>query len=143
MYRVHDTNLTVAKSLTADYLEREINAFRRIHHEQKQFLKNFHGDEVAEQLRDLDCSWTYLEYRYLLSHLQYKSKLETKEAHQRLINHPQFNFIGSQQWLLRWGEYLPHFLFMMLFDTVYGSNWLKRLAKVLLRRTLVPSRAYR
>lgn len=143
MYRVHGTNLTVASSLTPSYLEREINVFKRIHNEQKQFLKNFYGDEVADQLRDLDCSVTYLHYRYILTHLQHKSKLETKEAHRQLVNHPQFNLIGSHQWLLKWGEYLPKFIFMSLFDIVYGSSWLKRLARLLLKRNFAPSHAYK
>jgi glycosyltransferase involved in cell wall biosynthesis len=143
MYRVHGANLTVASSLTPNYLEREINVFKRIHNEQKQFLKNFYGDKVADQLRDLDCSVTYLHYRYILTHLQHKSRLETKEAHRQLVNHPQFNLIGSHQWLLIWGEHLPKFLFMGLFDIVYGSSWLKRLARLLVKRNLAPSHAYR
>lgn len=133
MYRLHGANLTGTLSLTADFLERELNVSKHIHQELGQFLKKIYGAEVAEKLTGLEFRLTYCHNRYLLTRLKDAPKAESREAHRSLVAHPQFNWSGPERWLLQWGEYLPDPLFAALFHQVYGASQLKRIVRLIRR----------
>jgi glycosyltransferase involved in cell wall biosynthesis len=127
-FRLHGANTTSFTNLTVDFLSKEQTVLERIHQEQKQFLQNFYGAKVAEELTDLKYSTAVCHDRYLLARFQKAYSQERREIYQRLINHPDFsNWSVAQQWLFKWGEYLPDKIFKVLFDQIYGSSHLKRL----------------
>jgi glycosyltransferase involved in cell wall biosynthesis len=130
-YRLHGGNIMAGSSISADFLERELARSELIHQEVKQFLRRFYGAEVTEKLTDIKHRLTYCHNRYLLGRLRGSPKLESREAHRRLVSHPQFGWSGPEGWLLKWGEYLPDSAFMMLFHQVYGSGRLKAVARLI------------
>ncbi|GAX44195.1 family 2 glycosyl transferase [Tolypothrix sp. NIES-4075] len=129
-FRLHGANTTSFTNLTADLLNKEQTVLERIHQAQKNFLQNIYGAKIAEKLTDLKYSTAVCHDRYLLARFQGTYSQERREIYQRLINHPEFsNWSVAQQWLFKWGEYLPNRIFKVLFDQVYGSSHLKRLFK--------------
>lgn len=138
-YRMHNSNIMAASSLEADFLETEIARSELVHQEVKQFVRNFYGVETAKRLASVKCRLTYCHNSYLVARLRNAPKPETKEAHRRLISHPEFAWSGIEGFLLKQGEYLPDPLFKALFDQVYGSGQLKKIARLLRRKLLRPS----
>ncbi|MBW4560972.1 MAG: glycosyltransferase family 2 protein [Mojavia pulchra JT2-VF2] len=129
-FRLHGSNTTSQVTLTADSLEKEQVTLERVHQEQKLFLTKNYGAAIADSLTDLDFSVAVCHDRYLLARFKHLSKLERRKIHQRLVTHPNFsNWSVAQQWLFRWGEYLPDTLFQKWFDLIYGQSRLKRLVK--------------
>ncbi|MDZ8055545.1 MAG: glycosyltransferase family 2 protein [Aulosira sp. ZfuVER01] len=130
-YRLHGSNLTFVQSLSADYIEREMKVAEQINLEIKRFLNNFYGVDIAVRLTSIQSRQIYCHNRYIVARLKKSSKSERREAHQQLINHPQFSWTGLEGWLLKWGEYLPDSVFIMLFNQVYGSGWLKSTVRLI------------
>jgi glycosyltransferase involved in cell wall biosynthesis len=138
-FRLHGANLTSFTSITTDILVREHETAKRVHQEQKQFLKKIYGVEVAESLAGLEANvWHYYE-RYLLARFQGAPRSERKKVHHLLVTHPQFHAAFSYKplkWLLRWGESLPNALFLALFNQISHESTLKRIARSIQQGTL-------
>lgn len=143
-FRLHGANTTSQVSLTADFLEKEQVTLERVHQEQKEFLKNVYGKQIAGSLKDLHFSAAVCHDRYLLARFNNVPKIERRKIHQQFVTHPQFSQ-GSlpQKWLFQWGEYLPNPVFKMLFNQVYGSSRLKGLIKSLMTQRLSTSQVSR
>ncbi|OUL36831.1 glycosyl transferase family 2 [Nostoc sp. T09] len=136
-YRLHGSNLTFVQSLSADYLEREMNVAEQINLEIKHFLSEFYGPDIATRLTSIKSRQIYCHNRYIVARLKKASKSERREAHQQLINHPQFSWSGVEGWLLKKGEYLPDSVFALCFNQIYGNGWLKRLVKFIRKQRAV------
>jgi glycosyltransferase involved in cell wall biosynthesis len=138
-FRLHGANLTSFTSITTDILVREHETAKRVHQEQKQFLKKIYGVEVAESLAGVEANpWHYYE-RYLLARFQGATRSERREIHQRLVAHPQFDKVfvyKPLKWLLQSGEYLSNALFLALFNQISHESGLKRLARLILKGTI-------
>ncbi|MGB6297661.1 MAG: glycosyltransferase [Rivularia sp. (in: cyanobacteria)] len=134
-FRLHGSNTTSAAILTVDMLEREQITFERIYQEQKQFLTNVYGEQIANQLTDIKHSLVVCHNRYLLGRLKGTPKLELTEMHQRFTTHTEFCKRSiHEQFLFKWGNYLPDAIFKMCFYQLYGSSNLKRLFKRVTRK---------
>ncbi|BAZ02150.1 putative glucosyltransferase [Tolypothrix tenuis PCC 7101] len=134
-FRLHGANTTSQTTVTADFLEKEQVTLARIHQEQKLFLQKNYGTAIADSLTDLHFSVAVCHDLYLLARFKHLSKLERRKIHQQLVTHPNFNnWSVAQQWLFRWGEYLPDNIFQKWFDLIYGQSRLKRLIKGLIDR---------
>ncbi|BAY34812.1 putative glucosyltransferase [Nostoc carneum NIES-2107] len=136
-YRLHGSNLTFVQALSADYLEREMNVAEQINLEVKSFLSEFYGPDIAARLTSIKSRQTYCHNRYMVARLKKASKSERREAHQQLINHPQFSWSGVEGWLMKNGEYLPDSLFVLCFNQIYGNGLLKRLIKFIRKQRAV------
>jgi glycosyltransferase involved in cell wall biosynthesis len=144
-FRLHGTNTTSMVSVTPDFLEKDIAVMEQVHQEQKLFLTNVYGEAIAQKLKDLKFSVLVCNSRYLHARLTNRPKIERKEIHQYLVTNPRFpNHFNSlpQKWLVQWGEYLPNALFTALFNLVYGSGRIKRLARWLFKRQLTASSSH-
>ncbi|MBF1991414.1 glycosyltransferase family 2 protein [Fischerella thermalis] len=143
-FRLHGSNTTSVAIVSADFIEKSQTTIARVHQEQKQFLLKVYGTEIAERLKDWRCSLIVCQNLYLLARLKGASKLETRKAHQQLINHPEFYQLFGRNtphtWLLKWGEFLPDAIFKMLFDQIYGSGSLRRFVGRFRRKKLFVSR---
>lgn len=142
-FRIHGSNITSSSSLTVESMERWLVILKQIHQEQKQLLEKVYGTEIAERLRDLQFNMGACHDLYLVNRLKGGSKIERKEVHQKLINHPNFNIFSlPQQWLFQLGEYLPNAIFKLFFHHIYGSSHLKQFVRWLigLRHILNPVR---
>lgn len=132
-FRFHGANTTSLLTVTAERLEREEVVFERLHQEQKRFLTEVYGASIAKRLSDLKHSVLVCNARYLVARLRDKPGKERKQVHQQLVSHPQFHeYFGEalfQKWLVQWGQYCPDAFFVFLFDQVYGSGSLKRIAR--------------
>lgn len=140
-FRLHGANTTSTTILTADYLERTHASARLVHQEQKKFLRNIYGTEIAEKLTGEQFNLAFCNERYLLTRLKNVSLKERREAHRQLITHPKFSTISwskPHRWLIQW--YLPDGLFMVLFNQLYGPSRLKQLVKGLFEARLNESR---
>ncbi|MEM9923972.1 MAG: glycosyltransferase [Cyanobacteria bacterium P01_D01_bin.50] len=134
-FRLHGANTTSQMILTADFLEKEQITLQRVHKEQKHFLGNVYGPEIAENLTDLECSLSICHDRYLLCRLKGMYKSERTHIRQTIINHPEFKkWSLSKRWLFKWGEYLSDEMFEVLFEQKYGSTRFKRLSKRLMKK---------
>jgi len=137
-FRLHGANATSAKTITPDLIERGQVSAKLVHEEQKKFLQDFYGSEIADQLTDQHQKIIFCHECYLLSRLKKESKAARAKAHQRLITHPEFNTTFSwykpHRWLVQYD--LPDVLFTFLFQQIYGQGHLKRLGKWLLRKKL-------
>jgi len=145
-FRLHGANATSFSALTVDVLEREQAVLSRMHKEQERFLSSVYDVGVAQKLTSLDSSVAVVHDLYLLARFKGAPRQETRQLHRQLVTHPQFStqFGGSlpQQWLLRWGEYLPDAAFAALFHQVYGTSKLKRWVKLLASRVLTPRQQF-
>ncbi|MEM7712007.1 MAG: glycosyltransferase [Cyanobacteria bacterium P01_A01_bin.68] len=134
-FRLHGSNTTSQTILTVNMLEREQITFEQVYHEQKQFLTNVYGEEIAQQLTDIKHSLVVCHNRYILGRLKGIPKVELTEMHQRFTTHTEFGKRSiHEQFLFKWGEYLPDMIFKMCFYQLYGSSNLKRLYKRLVRK---------
>lgn len=134
-FRLHGSNTTSQTILTVDMLEREQTTFDRVYQEQKQFLTNVYGEQIAQQLTDIKHSLVVCHNRYLLGRLKGIPKVELTEMHQRFITHTEFRKRSThEQFLFKWGEYLPDTIFKMLFYQLYGSSNLKHLLKRMVKK---------
>jgi hypothetical protein len=146
-FRLHGANTTSSPILTVDGMEKEQPTLARIHQEQKQFLTNVYGTEIAQMLTDWQSSLTICRNHYLLARLKGAPRAETKKAHEKLITHPKFKALFSdsvpQRLLFQWGEYLPNALFTTLFHQIYGKSLIKSVVRSLLGEKLSTSSAGR
>ncbi|MBF2016559.1 MAG: glycosyltransferase [Rivularia sp. T60_A2020_040] len=133
-YRIHGSNIMAASSLKADFLEKELARSELVHQEVEQFVRSFHGAEIAEKLASVKCRLTYCHNKYLVSRLTNAPKSERTEAHRQLISHPEFAWSGMEGFLLKRGEYLPNVLFKALFNQIYGSGELKQIVRILRKK---------
>jgi glycosyltransferase involved in cell wall biosynthesis len=141
-FRLHGANTTSLTTLTVDGMEKEQPTLARVHQEQKKFLTNVYGTEIAQMLTDWQCSLTVRRHLYLLARLKGAPRVESRNAHQQLVTHPNFNAMYMPQRLLfQWGEYLPNAIFRQLFHQVYGTTLIKRFIKWLLEGKLSASGA--
>lgn len=132
-FRLHGSNTTSQTTLTLDVLEKEQITLQRVHQQQKQFLKNVYGSEIAQRLTDLEFSLAVRHDLYLLGRFKGMPKIERSQMHRIIINHPEFfKWSISERMLFKWGEYLPDAIFPVIFYQVYGSTLLKRLKKKLI-----------
>ncbi len=138
-FRLHGGNITSVATATTEFMQRELVTLDLVHQQQKKFLNDIYGIAIAQKLTDLKYSFVVCHAEYLLTRLLHKSKLERKQAHQRLLKHPQFNkqFQGylPQKYLLQSAEYLPQVLFNTFYQQLYGATRLKRVARLLNRRS--------
>ncbi|MBW4446571.1 MAG: glycosyltransferase [Spirirestis rafaelensis WJT71-NPBG6] len=135
-FRLHGTNLTSFTSLTADILVRELETAKRIHQEQKQFLRKIYGLEVAESLTGVEANAWHYHDLYMLARFQGVAKSERKKVHRLLVTHPQFHAAFSYKplkWLLQFGESLPNAVFLALFNQIFHESTLKRIARLIVR----------
>lgn len=135
-YRIHNSNIMAASSLKADFLEKELARSELVHQEVKQFVRKFHGAEIAEKLASVECRLTYCHNKYLVTRLRNAPKSETREAHRQLVSHPEFAWTGLEEFLLKQGEYLPNPLFKALFNQIYGSGQLKQIVRILRKKLI-------
>ncbi|MEB3219540.1 MAG: glycosyltransferase family 2 protein [Nostocales cyanobacterium 94392] len=134
-FRLHGANTTSQTTLTLDRMEREQITFERIYQEQKKFLHNIYGEEIAKSLTDIKHSLVVCHDLYLIGRLKGIPKVELAEMYQRFTTHTEFNKRStSEKLLFQWGEYLPDVIFKMCFDQVYGASRLKHLVKLLIKR---------
>ncbi|WP_414622888.1 glycosyltransferase family 2 protein [Calothrix sp. CCY 0018] len=135
-FRLHGSNTTSQATLTQEFLEKEQLTLERVHQEQKLFLSKVYGSKIAQSLTDLDRSAAVCHDRYLLARFKGLHSQERREIYRRLISNPDFyNWSVAQQWLFKWGEYLPNKIFKALFDQIYGSSQLKRLFRWIAQKT--------
>jgi glycosyltransferase involved in cell wall biosynthesis len=138
-FRLHGANLTSFTSFSADILIRWQETEKRVHLEQKQFLRKIYGVEVAESLAGLEANVWHYHDRYLLARFQGVPKSQRKQVHQQLITHPQFHtaFVYKPlKWLLQSGEYLSDVLFLAFFNQISRESGLKRIARLIQRAIL-------
>jgi glycosyltransferase involved in cell wall biosynthesis len=138
-FRLHGANLTSFTSFTADLLVQGLETAKRIHQEQKQFLRKIYSAELAESLVDLEANAWHYHDRYLLAQFQNAPKSERREIHRLLVSHPQFHTAFGYKplkWLLQWGENLPNAVFLALFHQLCSESKLKRVARSIQRLTL-------
>ncbi|MBW4477269.1 MAG: glycosyltransferase [Tolypothrix brevis GSE-NOS-MK-07-07A] len=138
-FRLHGTNLTSFTSLTPDILVRELETAKRIHQEQKQFLRKIYGVEVAESLTGVEANAWHYHDLYMLARFQGIAKSERNKVHRLLVTHPQFNVAFSYKplkWLLQWGESLPNALFLGLFNQISHESAFKRIARLIVKTLL-------
>lgn len=135
-YRIHGSNIMATSSLTADFLEREIARSELIYQEVKRFLDKTYGVELTKKLTSINHRLVYCHNFYLLARLKGLPKSEWREAHYRLVIHPEFCWSGLEGWFLKWGNYLPNILFKVLFQQVYGSGWIKRFIQLLRKQKM-------
>ncbi|GAB1545542.1 hypothetical protein NUACC21_82180 [Scytonema sp. NUACC21] len=138
-FRLHGANLTSFTSLTANILEREHETAKRVHQEQKQFLKKIYGPEVAQRLAGLEANAWHYHNLYLLARFKGTPKSEIREIHRQLVAHPKFHqtFVYKPlKFLLQWGANLPNPLFFAVFYQISRESELKRLARFIQRGAL-------
>lgn len=134
-FRLHGSNTTSQTILTVDMLEREQNTFERVYQEQKQFLTNVYGEQIAQQLSDIQHSLVVCHNRYLLGRLKGIPKVQLTEIHQRFTTHTEFSKRSThEKFLFKWGEYLPDAIFKMCFHQLYGASTFKRLFKRVMKK---------
>ncbi|ARV58408.1 glycosyl transferase family 2 [Nostocales cyanobacterium HT-58-2] len=133
-FRLHGGNSMSGRMLTADVIEKFQVCAKLVHQEQKKFLQNFYGTEIADQLTSQKLNIAFCHECYLLARLKGLPKAECREAHRQLVTHPEFNtffnWFKPHRWLVQW--YLPDALFSMFFNQVYGSSYLKKFVKWLM-----------
>ena len=134
-FRLHGSNTTSQTILTVDMLEREQNTFERVYQEQKQFLTNVYGEQIAQQLSDIQHSLVVCHNRYLLGRLKGIPKVQLTEIHQRFTTHTEFSKRSThEKFLFKWGDYLPDAIFKMCFHQLYGASTFKRLFKRVMKK---------